>query len=94
MTVINLRAFSETATKSVATAELRIQVKNSLVALEQAWMEELENPSESRSRNPFDALVLNYEPSDDKNDANMSDTSESDSSKEDNDDLNDSDFAG
>lgn len=99
LNVISRGTTSEKASKSVATAELRRQVKNGLIALEEAWMQELENPlTDLRARDPFAAVTRDYEQSEDEDEdaaATQSDAtstaseSESESSEEDNSDDED-----
>lgn len=97
--VITLGGVGETSTKSTATAELRGRVKQGLIAMEEAWMKELESPNDLRSRNPFENMPIHgpdgEEDDDDRSDVSSNPSeSESESSEEDNDDSDDSDFEG
>jgi hypothetical protein len=98
--VINLGGVGKASTKSKATAELRAQVKNSLLDMEESWLKELETPEDLRARNPFVNISIHGASDDEGNDDDHSDDSEeseeseeeSESSDEDCNDLDDGDY--
>ncbi|KUJ18396.1 uncharacterized protein LY89DRAFT_781452 [Mollisia scopiformis] len=97
LSVISQGRFDEKAAKSVATAELRSQAKNGLLALEEAWASELVNPStDLRARDAFAGSAQDPDASDDESDhPEVSDgLSDSSLSEEDNDDSDDEDYEG